>query len=86
MLSQVLASPEEIGIHNVLMGRPTKVFIFRPGQLAVTQWSSSFLVDLSPSLEAPLKPKLIALSRLAPASHRAAALGLGFNSLLITGS
>lgn len=52
------------------------------GQLAVAKPSTASF-SFPPS---PIQAALIALSRLSPGSHRAAALGLGLNSVLITGS
>lgn len=62
--------------------------VFRP-RAASWRWLSrapASGVCLSLPLPAPFKRRLIALSRLSPGSHRAAALGPGFNSVLITAS
>ena len=54
------------------------------GQSAEAQQSSSS-ASVFP-LPSQVRAVLIALSRFSPGTHRAAALGLGLNSVLITGS
>lgn len=65
------------------------VRVWTTGWRAGSWWRLSRDPASPPSFSFPPSPTraaLIALSRLSPGTHRAAALGLGLNSVLITGS